>query len=202
MAAEHSQRGLVLASASPRRRELLGILGVQFSVQPADIDESVIPGESPEDYVRRMALSKARAGLKQNPQSGVLGSDTAVVVDERILGKPAGREDGLAMLALLSDRSHRVLSALALVDADGEAQRLSDTDVSFRRISPAEAEAYWGSGEPIDKAGGYAIQGQAAAFIREIRGSYSGVVGLPLYETAELLAETGYGCGQIWAAAK
>ena len=193
MAARNQKRELVLASASPRRRELLGVLGVQFRVLPADIDESVSAGESPEEYVHRMALSKARVGLMESPESGVLGSDTVVVVDDRILGKPADRQDALAMLALLSGRSHRVLSAVALVDGEGVARRLSETKVSFRSISEDEAEAYWSSGEPADKAGAYAIQGKAAVFVREITGSYSGVVGLPLFETAQLLAEKGYG---------
>jgi len=192
MAAKNPQRGLVLASASPRRRELLGILGVQFNVQSADIDESVNPGESPEGYVRRMALSKARAGLVTSPECSVLGADTAVVVDDRILGKPVDRDDALAMLALLSGRRHRVLSAVVLADADNEVQRLSETEVVFRNIGTAEAEAYWHSGEPADKAGAYAIQGKGAVFVRKIMGSYSGVVGLPLYETAELLVESGY----------
>jgi len=185
---------LVLASASPRRRELLAVLGVKFRVVPADIDERVWPEEGPEDYVCRMALSKARAGYdRAGGHAAVLGSDTTVVIDDRILGKPAGREEALAMLAALSGRVHRVLSAVALIDAAGSAARLSSTEVTFRSISEAEADAYWQTGEPADKAGGYAIQGLAACFVSEIRGSYSGVVGLPLYETAELLNQKGYG---------
>jgi septum formation protein len=185
---------LVLASASPRRRELLAVLGVKFRVAPADIDEQVRPQERPEDYVRRMALSKAQAGYdRATGNVAVLGSDTSVVVEGCILGKPTGRDDARAMLATLSGRSHRVLSAVALVDVDGYVERLSCTEVTFRPISEAEADAYWQTGEPADKAGGYAIQGLAACFVSEIRGSYSGVVGLPLYETAELLNLKGYG---------
>jgi len=186
---------LVLASASPRRRELLAILGVEFLVAPADIDEQVQLGESPQDYVGRMALTKAQEGFARagDGEVGVIGSDTTVVVDERILGKPADRAEALAMLAELSGRQHRVLSAVALVDEAGGETALSVTEVSFRAITQAEAEAYWLSGEPADKAGGYAIQGLGACFVKEIRGSYSGVVGLPLYETAELLNLKGYG---------
>ncbi len=188
----HSE--LVLASASPRRRELLAVLGVRFSVAPMDIDERAHPGEDPEDYVRRMALTKAQAGFNRaDTNVAVLGCDTTVVIDGRILGKPADRDEARAMLAALSGRVHRVLSAVALVDAAGSAERLSSTEVAFRAISAAEADAYWQTGEPADKAGGYAIQGLAACFISEIRGSYSGVVGLPLYETAELLNQKGYG---------
>lgn len=190
-------RVFVLASASPRRRELLAILGVEFYVAPADIDESVSVGERPEDYVCRMARSKAEEGLAQTDQDrdkvAVIGSDTAIAVDGRILGKPSGRSEALDMLAVLSGRQHRVLSAVALADAEGCETSLSITEVSFRAISPAEAEAYWQTGEPADKAGGYAIQGLGACFVKEIRGSYSGVVGLPLYETAELLGIKGYG---------
>lgn len=188
----HSE--LVLASASPRRRELLAVLGVRFSVAPMDIDERAHPGEGPGDYVRRMALTKAQAGFDRAGKNiAVLGCDTTVVIDGRILGKPADRDEARAMLAALSGRVHRVLSSVALVDAAGSAERLSSTEVTFRAISAAEADAYWQTGEPADKAGGYAIQGLAACFIREIRGSYSGVVGLPLYETAELLNQKGYG---------
>jgi len=191
----HPTKELVLASASPRRRELLAILGVKFTVVPADIDEQVHAGESPEDYVCRMALTKAEAGLARSDGEpvGVLGSDTTVVVDKCILGKPSCRAEALMMLAQLAGRQHRVLSAVALVDETGSETLLSTTEVSFRNISPAEAEAYWESGEPVDKAGGYAIQGLGACFVSEIRGSYSGVVGLPLFETAELLNQKGYG---------
>lgn len=194
MSSENTKiRELVLASASPRRRELLAVLGVEFSVVPANIDETVLPGEAPRDYVRRMALEKALAGAAGPGAAGVLGCDTAVIVDDDILGKPADRQDGMAMLARLSGRSHQVLSAVVLVDADGRSEALSVTEVSFRAITEAEAAAYWASGEPADKAGGYGIQGIGAVFVAGIKGSYTGVVGLPLFETAALLGERGYG---------
>ncbi len=186
-------RHLVLASASPRRRELLAILGVEFSVAPADIDESVLPGEDPVDYVRRMALGKARAGLAAAGAGAVvLGADTAVVLDSHILGKPTGRDDALTMLAALAGREHRVLSAVALVAAGRAAEALSTTRVRFRAITAAEAAAYWATGEPADKAGGYGIQGRGSLFVEEIDGSYSGVVGLPLFETGGLLTQFGF----------
>lgn len=186
---------LLLASASPRRRELLGVLGVQFTVAPADIDEQVAPGESPADYVNRMARCKAATGLARagGRPVAVLGADTAVVTEQRILGKPDDRDAAIAMLLALSGRKHQVLSAVWLADAAGAAGRLSVTEVVFRAIEPDEAAAYWDSGEPADKAGGYGIQGLGACFVREIHGSYSGVVGLPLFETAALLNSKGYG---------
>lgn len=184
---------LLLASGSPRRRELLSALGVQFRVAPADIDESRLASEAPEAYVQRMAVSKARAGFERTSSSTawVLGADTAVVLGNTVLGKPRDRDDALRMCRLLSGRTHQVLSGVALLDAQRHVYRLSRTAVSFRAISPSEAEAYWLSGEPEDKAGGYAIQGLGAAFVVQIVGSYSGVVGLPLFETAELLSEFG-----------
>ena len=182
---------IYLASASPRRAELLQQIGVSFTQLSPDIDESRDAGEVPEMYVLRMALEKARAGLallEQGVQSPVLAADTVVVIDGQILGKPRDQEHALAMLAQLSGQSHRVMSAVAMVDAHGEAHsRLSVSQVGFRYIDAAEALAYWHSGEPADKAGGYAIQGLGAVFIEHLQGSYSGVMGLPLYETAELL---------------
>ncbi len=189
---DQPQRRLVLASASPRRRELLAVLGVEFAVAPADIDESVRPGEAPQAYVRRMALEKARAGLRAAGNAVVLGADTSVVLDGRILGKPQDRDAALALLADLSGREHQVLSAVALVAADGETEALSATQVRFREITPAEAAAYWASGEPADKAGGYGIQGLGSVFVEALSGSYTGVVGLPLFETAGLLEQRGY----------
>lgn len=182
---------LVLASASPRRRELLAQLGVQFDVVPADIDEYVLPGERPETYVRRMAEGKAKAGWAGASGRPVLGADTAVVVDGLILGKPRDRDDALRMLELLSGRTHRVISGVAIADGDQVLERLCSTEVTFGEISAAEREAYWATGEPQDKAGAYGIQGLGARFVRHINGSYTGVVGLPLYETAELLRCTG-----------
>jgi septum formation protein len=180
---------LVLASASPRRRELLWQIGVPHRIAIADIDERQRGGESAGDCVQRLALAKATALWQQGLP--VLGADTAVVLDGEMLGKPRDRPGALAMLARLSGRSHRVLTAVALVDERGSELRLSDSEVEFRALEAAECARYWDSGEPRDKAGGYAIQGWGAAFVRRLRGSYSGVMGLPLFETAELLDAAG-----------
>lgn len=185
---------LYLASGSPRRRELLTQIGVSFSTLAAPIDESVLPGEPADLYVQRLALAKAAAGLATlSPSSDavVLGADTAVVLDGRILGKPVDKADALAMLQLLSGREHQVMTAVALADGQRSEVCLVTSDVSFRPVSADEAHTYWASGEPHDKAGGYAIQGLAAVFVNGMRGSYSAVVGLPLCETAALLAEFG-----------
>ena len=184
---------LYLASASPRRRELLQQIGVPFSLLAVSVDETPLPDEAAEDYVRRVALDKARAGLAVLPDANacVLAADTSVVLDQRILGKPADRADGLAMLAALSGRSHRVLTAIVLANRCACEVRLVDSEVEFRSIDASEAQAYWDSGEPRDKAGGYAIQGWGAVFVSQLRGSYSAVVGLPLCETAQLLDRFG-----------
>ena len=180
---------LVLASASPRRRELLWQIGVAHRVAVADIDERASAGESAGDCVQRLALAKAHAVWQ--PSLPVLGADTAVVLDGELLGKPRDRHGGLSMLARLSGRSHRVLTAVALVDARGSQLCLSDSEVEFRALGATECARYWDSGEPCDKAGGYAIQGFGAVFVRRVHGSYSGVMGLPLFETAELLDAAG-----------
>ncbi len=183
---------LYLASASPRRRELLLQLGVIHQQFGMDLDETRLSGEQPAAYVARLAKAKAEAGwrsLGTLPPRPVLGADTAVVVGDAILGKPRDRDHGLAMLAQLSGRWHSVLSAVALVEEERRGLRVQESRVRFRRLDDAERIAYWDSGEPLDKAGGYAIQGRAAAFVAELQGSYSGVMGLPLYETAELLRE-------------
>ncbi len=185
---------IYLASASPRRRELLRQIGVVYRLLRIEIDETPLAGESPDDYVYRLALAKAQAGcaaLGRRQPAPVLGADTAVVVDDAILGKPRDREEGLAMLARLSGREHQVLSAVALATPTRNAVKVQESGVRFRRLTLAECAAYWDSGEPRDKAGSYGIQGQAAAFIADLRGSYSGVMGLPLFETAELLREFG-----------
>ncbi len=184
---------LYLASASPRRRELLQQIGVPFSLLAVSVDETPLPDEAAEDYVRRVALDKARAGLAVLPDANacVLAADTSVVLDQRILGKPADRSDGLAMLAALSGRSHRVLTAIVLANRCACEVRLVDSEVEFRSIDASEAQAYWDSGEPRDKAGGYAIQGWGAVFVSQLHGSYSAVVGLPLCETAQLLDRFG-----------
>lgn len=187
-------RLIYLASASPRRRQLLRQIGVPYHLLRVEVDETPWPDEAPHDYVARLALAKARTGcetLGRRPPHPVLGADTAVVADGMILGKPRDRREGLAMLAALSGREHRVLSAVALATPARNAVKVQESRVRFRTLEPAERAAYWDSGEPLDKAGGYGIQGRAAAFITELRGSHSGVMGLPLYETAELLREFG-----------
>lgn len=181
---------IILASQSPRRAELLRQVGVDFEIRAADVDEQVRSGESPAAYVRRVALAKAEAVRSRSRSLPVLAADTAVVVDGRILGKPADRADALAMLARLSGRSHQVLSGVALL-GDASDYRLSTSRVYFREVIPGEAAAYWATGEPVDKAGAYAVQGLAAAFIERIEGSYSGIMGLPLFETLEMLRDAG-----------
>lgn len=181
---------LILASQSPRRAELLRQIGVVFETHPAQIDETPLADEAPADYVTRMAVEKARAVHALHPERSVLGSDTAVILDDRILGKPADRADGIAMLQALGGRTHQVLTAVALAHAEVE-QALSVSTVWFRPITAEEAARYWDSGEPADKAGGYGIQGRGAVFVERIEGSYSGIMGLPLFETAQLLERVG-----------
>jgi septum formation protein len=167
---------LILASGSPRRRELLHQIGVAHVVQAADVDERQLRGEDPATCAARLAVVKARAvhgAAHGRPQLPVLGADTLVVQDGVTLGKPRGRADALAMLQQLSGRTHRVISAVALVTAAGVASRLSDSEVLFRRLTPAECAAYWDTGEPRDKAGAYAIQGLGAVFIAALNGSFS-----------------------------
>ncbi len=185
---------LCLASASPRRAELLRQIGVRHRVVRPGVDELRRPGESVAALVQRLAAAKARAGLALRPDGlavPVLGADTLVVLDGEPLGKPAGAEEGLAMLERLSGRTHEVLTAVAMTDGDRSEVRLSRSEVRFREITPEERRAYWASGEPRDKAGGYAIQGLGAIFVADLVGSYSGVMGLPLFETAELLRRFG-----------
>ncbi|AXQ28263.1 septum formation inhibitor Maf [Solimonas sp. K1W22B-7] len=187
-----------LASRSPRRQELLRQLGLDFEVLPADIPEQPGAAEAPADYALRMARDKALAAQAQAPLPlPVLGADTDVVLDGRILGKPRDRAHALEMLAALAEREHEVYSAVAVVQGARVATALSVTRVRFGAVSPSAAAAYWDSGEPADKAGGYGIQGLGAQFVREIQGSYSGVVGLPLYETVELLGAFGIGTGTV-----
>lgn len=180
-----------LASVSPRRRELLTQIGVSHTVVGADIDESVRPGEAPRDYVLRMARQKALTVRERGESLPVLAADTTVVLDNTIYGKPRDRADGMAMLGRLSGRTHEVLTAVALANSNEVTVRLSVSTVRFRGLSPEECAAYWDTGEPRDKAGGYAIQGAAAVFIEALSGSYSGVMGLPLFETGELLRAAG-----------
>ncbi|AIG02944.1 septum formation protein Maf [Pseudomonas fluorescens] len=192
-------QSLYLASGSPRRRELLTQIGVPFTVVSAAIDETPLDNESPAAYVERLARGKAAAGLATLADSAnacVLGADTAVILDGRILGKPVDQADALAMLLALSDREHDVLTAIAVLDGQRCETRLVSSRVRFRKVSTHEATSYWHSGEPQDKAGGYAIQGLAAVFIAGLNGSYSAVVGLPVCETAELLGHFGIPCWQ------
>ncbi|MEN8175944.1 MAG: Maf family protein [Pseudomonadota bacterium] len=182
---------VVLASASPRRRTLLNQIGVPCDVHVADIDEAALSDEVPAEYVLRVALAKARSvrtALAEDPRP-VLAADTAVVLGDRILGKPRDREEALRTLQRLSGKEHKVMTGVALSTPAAVFSRLSVSHVWFRDIQPAEMEAYWGTGEPRDKAGSYAIQGLGGLFVKEIRGSYSGIVGLPLLETADLLGE-------------
>lgn len=181
---------LCLASASPRRRELLASIGVPVIVKPCDIDESPLDGELAEAYVLRLAKNKAQVAVPLTSLP-TLGSDTAVVVDGRILGKPANANEGAEMLRLLSGRPHQVLTAVAVTGPEGLLSCCVVTQVSMRTIDEDEIAAYWRTGEPVDKAGGYAIQGLASVFVKEIQGSHSAVVGLPLFETTQLLCRQG-----------
>ncbi len=186
---------LYLASGSPRRRELLSSLGLRFERILAPVDETPLATETPSAYVRRLALAKAIAGQAALPPGRVslpvLGADTTVVLEGQLLGKPADRAAGLAMLARLSGREHEVFSGVAVVQGERSAVCVQHSQVRFRELGAAEREAYWATGEPADKAGGYGIQGLGASLVCELRGSHSGVMGLPLCETAELLREFG-----------
>jgi septum formation protein len=187
---------LCLASMSPRRRALLEQIGVPHVVQAADIDESLAAAESPQSYVVRMARAKACAVRARGVTLPVLAADTTVVVDGALCGKPHDEAAAIAMLQRLSGRTHQVLTAVALATAHDCACSLSASEVRFRPLLAAECARYWRSGEPRDKAGGYAVQGLAAVFIEHLSGSYSGVMGLPLFETAQLLRAAGIGYWQ------
>jgi septum formation protein len=197
-------RSIYLASRSPRRRELLGHIGVKFHLllfrnRPGaapDVEEEQLPDEEPRDYVMRVARAKAAAGwrrmLERNlPRAPVLAADTTVALGKRIFGKPASRRDAEIMLAELSGKRHEVLTAVVLQYDDQVETALSVSEVQFRELTPREIQDYVATGESDDKAGAYAIQGRAALFVSEIRGSQSGIVGLPLYETAQLLQKMG-----------
>ena len=181
---------LLLASTSPRRREILSALRLEFEVCHVDIDETPLPAESAEAMVLRLAAAKVEAA-DRGSATLVLGADTAVVIGDQKLGKPVDEADCLAMLDMLSGRSHRVVTGVALHTPAGTETAVSTTDVYFREIGRDEALAYWQSGEPCDKAGAYAIQGLGGAFVTRIDGSYSGVVGLPVFETLQLLNAAG-----------
>jgi septum formation protein len=181
---------LHLASASPRRAEILDALGVTYSVGGVDIDEQQLAAEPPDEMVLRLASEKA-AAARLTTSLPVLAADTVVVVDDAVYGKPQDQDDALAMLASLSGRSHQVMTGVAIAWDDGQQTVLSVNEVRFREIGSDEALAYWQSGEPRGKAGAYAIQGLGGVFVENVQGSYSGVVGLPVFETAVLLATAG-----------
>lgn len=196
---------IYLASRSPRRRELLTQIGVRFELlmfrgvprEDPEVDEAVLADERPEDYVVRVTLAKARAGVRRIRERHlisypVLAADTTVEIDGEVVGKPAHEADAVAILQRLSGRSHRVLTAVALSGNDRTEHQLNISEVRFRALDPAEIRRYVASGEPLDKAGAYGIQGRAAIFVEEIKGSYTGIMGLPLYETALLLRRYGY----------
>ena len=182
---------LHLASASPRRREILRSLGLQFTYAGEDLDEQVRAGETAEELVVRLAGDKAHAAAGSRPGTAVLGADTVVVLNGEVFGKPRDESDAVAMLAALSGRTHEVMTGVALSYGEHRLTTLSRSKVRFRDITRAEARAYWRTGEPQDKAGGYAVQGLAAIFIADLRGSYSGVMGLPVFETAAMLRSAG-----------
>ena len=182
------QTAIYLASASPRRKELLSQLGVEFSQFSVDADESQFPNEAPRDYVERLARLKAQSGVAMGyTDRPVLGSDTVVVIDDTALGKPLDQADFTATMKRLSGRTHQVMTAVAIADSEQVKSCLVVTDVTFKPLSDAEIDAYWHSGEPQDKAGGYGIQGYGGKYVKRIEGSYFAVVGLPLYETEQLL---------------
>lgn len=185
---------LILASASPRRRELLALCGVAFDVEAADLDEAVSPGESADAYVERLARAKAAAVAQRHPEAWVLAADTSVVVDDEILGKPgASASAGAAMLERLSGRAHRVLSGVAVTAPGRETtSTVVETRVHLRALTAAEVAWYVGTGEGRDKAGGYGLQGRAGAFITAIEGSHSNVIGLPLSQVTTLLERAGF----------
>lgn len=192
---------LILASASPRRRQLLEQLGLAFVIAEQDIDESRRSGEPALDYVQRMAREKAASALiSQKSDAIVIAADTSVICDDEVLGKPVDERDALRMLRQLSGREHTVLSAVVVARGGEQHATVSASIVRFRQISDGEAAAYWRTGEPLGKAGGYAIQGYGAVFVQQLQGSYSGVMGLPLFETAALLQEFGISCLPVEAA--
>lgn len=196
---------IYLASRSPRRRELLAQIGVRFEMlmfrglsrEDTDVDEAPLAGETPEAYVQRVTLAKARAGLARIQQRRliaypVLAADTTVEIDGSVIGKPGHEADAVAILRRLSGRTHRVLTAVALAEEGRVEHLLNVNEVRFRPLENDEIRRYVSSGEPLDKAGAYGIQGRAAIFVEEIRGSYTGIMGLPLFETALLLRRFGY----------
>jgi len=194
---EHTSPRFYLASASPRRRELLTQIGVTFELAPVDIDETPLANEGARAYVERLAQEKATAAFARidHPDAVVLGSDTSVIIDDEILTKPADAADDKRMLQRLSGNRHQVFTAVAVLSQNRQQQVCVATDVDFRTLSDAEIERYIATGEPMDKAGSYGIQGKGAILVEKISGSYSNVVGLPLTETAALLTNFNI---QVW----
>ena len=187
-----SERSIVLASASPRRRELLRQIGITPSLMiSSDIDETPVSGELPTECVIRLACSKAKAVSANYADSIVLAADTLVVCDDVIMGKPESKDHAFSMWRALSGRWHQVLTAVAMVQNQQLANVLNISEVKFSTLSEDTMAVYWSTGEPADKAGAYAIQGMAAVWVSEIKGSYSGIMGLPLFETSQLLAQAG-----------
>ena len=183
---------LVLASASPRRFQLLESIGIKPDVKPSSIDETPLKGEAPKDYALRLALAKAESVAKNHPKAIVLGADTVVAVGRRILGKPEDSKEAMRFLRLLSGRKHRVITAIAVISSQKPLSRVVASEVRFKRLNESEIASYLASNEWQGKAGGYGIQGQAARYVRWIGGSYTNIVGLPLYETMCLLEGVGY----------
>jgi nucleoside triphosphate pyrophosphatase len=183
---------IYLASQSPRRLQLLNQIGIKPTIINVDIDETRQPDEPANHYAARLAAGKAKAGLEllsNDVDAPVIGADTVVVCDDKILGKPRDKKDGIAMLQLLSGRTHNVITAVAIMNSMQTKKCIVESEVTFTYLTPAEIEDYWNTGEPQDKAGAYAIQGLAAAYISCVKGSYSAVVGLPLFEVAKILKE-------------
>ena len=187
---------LLLASASPRRSELLRQIGVPFTVEVGQVDESQMPAEQAHHYVERLARTKAMS-LGKPSDTCVLGADTVVVLDGRVLGKPVDRADAIATLQAMSGRPHQVMTGVAVCQGDRVESCVVTTNVHFATLNDEQIERYWASGEPVEKAGSYAIQGWGALFVTHLEGSYSAVVGLPLYETAELLSRFGIDSWQV-----
>jgi septum formation protein len=182
---------IILASASPRRKELLDQIKVSYQVHPVDLDETPLPNEKPLEYVQRLAAEKSAACVTMlKTDLPVLAADTAVILGDIIMGKPKDQADAVAMLSQLSGKTHQVYSAISLRGYEHN-QAVSITEVTFRHLTRQEILAYWLTGEPLDKAGSYAIQGRGGMFVESIVGSFSGVVGLPLFETAQLLSKQG-----------
>ncbi len=192
--------GLVLASGSPRRKDLLHSLGWKFRVMPADVDEKIFPGEDPESAACRLAEAKARAVAETMPEALVIGADTLVLLDGYLLGKPGNKERGLEMLRMLNGREHEVLTGIALVEETRSCVAVERTRVRFRFLNESALQAYVDTGEGRDKAGGYAIQGQGALMVESISGCFYNVMGLPLVRLSTLLAQWGWGLSSQWRA--